>query len=188
MQPDDEVDVTADPVLARAVEALRPLRPADPAAIARIMAEVTATPYPARRSRTAAWVAGLALAAGLGGLLVGRTVARPQPRAGAQAAIPAVAGATTAAAGTVAVDFELARAGAGSVALVGDFNGWDPKATRLAMRADGRGWRGTVSLPPGRHVYAFVVDDSIWVTDAAAPRAADDDFGRPQSVVVVPTP
>jgi hypothetical protein len=57
------------------------------------------------------------------------------------------------------------------------------------MRAagDGRTWEVQLPLAPGRHVYAFVVDGEV-VADPAAPRAADEDFGVPNSVVLVGRP
>jgi 1,4-alpha-glucan branching enzyme len=73
------------------------------------------------------------------------------------------------------------------VAVVGDFNGWNPDAN--VMTADARGvWTTTVPLPPGRHAYAFVVDGTVWVTDPRAPVVRDPDYGRDQSVVLVGHP
>ena len=43
----------------------------------------------------------------------------------------------------------------------------------------------TAKVPVGHHRYAFVVDDSLWVADPAAPRLLDDDFGTPNSALVV---
>ncbi len=80
--------------------------------------------------------------------------------------------------------FVLMAPTATSVALVGDFNAWDVRATPL-VRRDGV-WTVEVGLRPGRHVYSFVVDGREWVPDASAPEAPDDDFGRPSSVIVVP--
>ena len=74
------------------------------------------------------------------------------------------------------------------VALAGDFNGWDPRAIPLERdRRDGR-WAVTLALAPGRHSYAFVVDDSVWMRDPRSPEAADEDFGRPGSVLLVGQP
>jgi len=41
-----------------------------------------------------------------------------------------------------------------------------------------------VHLPPGRHVFAYAVDGDLKI-DPTAPRAVEDDFGVPSSVVVV---
>jgi hypothetical protein len=83
-----------------------------------------------------------------------------------------------------AVRFALLAPGASRVALVGDFNGWNPAATPLRESPDGHTWSVAVPLAPGRHVYAFVVDGSV-TADPAAPRAAEEDFGAPSSVVMV---
>jgi len=73
---------------------------------------------------------------------------------------------------------------ASRVALVGDFNAWNPSATPMRRSPDGRAWLIDVPLAPGRHVYSFVVDGDL-AADPAAPRSGDDDFGMPSSVVVV---
>jgi 1,4-alpha-glucan branching enzyme len=84
------------------------------------------------------------------------------------------------------VRFELSAPRASHVALVGSFNEWNPVATPLARDASGK-WVVAVQLPRGRHVYAFVVDGDV-TADPSAPRAADDDFGSPSSVVLVSSP
>jgi hypothetical protein len=82
------------------------------------------------------------------------------------------------------VRFTLAAPNAAHVALVGSFNEWNPVATPLIRdRATGT-WIVSLRLRPGRHVYAFVVDGDV-KADPAAPRAADDDFGSSNSVVLV---
>jgi 1,4-alpha-glucan branching enzyme len=81
------------------------------------------------------------------------------------------------------VRFGLRAPEARRVALVGDFNRWDPVATPLARTADG--WEVEVALTPGRHAYAFVVDGARWVLDPAAQRERDPDFGQARSVTVV---
>jgi hypothetical protein len=37
-------------------------------------------------------------------------------------------------------------------------------------------------------VYAFVVNGERWLADPRAPQAADADFGRPGSVIIVQAP
>ena len=73
---------------------------------------------------------------------------------------------------------------ASRVTVVGDFNGWDPQATPMIRRESGV-WIASVPVPPGRHVYAFVVDGDHWVADPAAPLAPEDGFGIRNSVIVV---
>jgi hypothetical protein len=82
------------------------------------------------------------------------------------------------------VEFVLKTAADSSVALVGDFNDWDPHATRLRPTSDSL-WSVVVPLKPGRYRYTFVVDGTRWRRDPAAPRALDDDFGAPTSVITV---
>jgi len=82
------------------------------------------------------------------------------------------------------VRFELAAPTASHVALVGSFNEWNPVATPLQRDPSTGKWIVSLRLPPGRHVYAFVVDGDV-TADPAAPRAADDDFGSANSVVLV---
>jgi hypothetical protein len=85
---------------------------------------------------------------------------------------------------TLPVRFALVAPGASRVSLVGDFNHWDPSATPMRQLGDRRLWLVEVPLPPGRHVYAFVVDGDV-TPDPAAPRAGEEDFGVPSSVVLV---
>jgi hypothetical protein len=79
--------------------------------------------------------------------------------------------------------FALTAPTANRVTVVGDFNQWDPHASPLARSADGR-WRMRISMQPGRHEYAFVIDNRRWVTDPLAPQAPDIGFGQPNSVVL----
>lgn len=85
------------------------------------------------------------------------------------------------------VEFMLVAPHAARVSLVGEFNGWDASATpmRHSERGDGT-WSVSVPLGEGRHVYAFVIDDSTWVPDPQAPLAPERWFGERNSVVVVP--
>jgi len=48
------------------------------------------------------------------------------------------------------------------VAVVGSFNGWDPKANPLSKTPDGK-WTTTLYLPPCRVVYRFDVDGIAWL-------------------------
>lgn len=75
---------------------------------------------------------------------------------------------------------------ASQVSVVGDFNDWDPRATPLRPSAHRDGvWVVELALTPGRHEYAFLIDGSRWATDPAAARGPEDDFGAPNSVLVV---
>ena len=85
--------------------------------------------------------------------------------------------------GGQSLQFVLVAPEASAVALVGDFNDWSVSATPLE-RAEGGVWTVTVPLPPGRYRYSFVVDGSVWRNDPDA-SAAEDEFGRPNSVVTI---
>ncbi len=82
------------------------------------------------------------------------------------------------------VRFSVSAPSAKQVSLVGDFNRWNPAAVPM-RRGSSDVWVVDVRLEPGRHVFAFSIDGSIRA-DSAAPRAVEDDFGVPGSVVVVP--
>jgi Carbohydrate-binding module 48 (Isoamylase N-terminal domain) len=87
-------------------------------------------------------------------------------------------------AGVSQVRFTLVAPGAASVSIVGDFNGWNPTALPMRRAADGRTWLVDVPLSPGRYAYAFVVDGAL-ARDPSAPQTRDDDFGTPNSIVMV---
>ncbi|AHG88843.1 glycoside hydrolase family 13 domain protein [Gemmatirosa kalamazoonensis] len=194
--------------LERVTDALRRLPPADPRAVDRVVSAALARRQTRARQRTwLARAAGLALAVGLagGGVWFGRreaasgtTTATASTATTDTAALPP----TTPAAATgnlrlatagrsddtpVAVAFALRRPGARRVSLVGDFDEWSPAAVPMRRAADGT-WTTTVTLAPGRHAYAFVVDDSVWVTDPSALVVRDPDYGRDHSVIVVGQP
>jgi len=74
------------------------------------------------------------------------------------------------------------------VTLVGDFNDWDATATPMTREAGGALWWVNIPLSAGRHVYAFMVDDTLMLTDPDAPETKDPDFGVKGSVVIVGKP
>lgn len=63
------------------------------------------------------------------------------------------------------------------VCVAGDFNGWDPSATPMRRRRDGR-WVAVLDLVPGHHEYKFVIDGRWCCVDHGDP-AFD---GRPGHV------
>lgn len=69
------------------------------------------------------------------------------------------------------------------VYLAGDFNGWDPTATRMTRTRNGS-FRASVQLSPGEHQYRLVVDGQ-WVTDQDAERQVPNSFGTCNSVIKV---
>jgi hypothetical protein len=82
------------------------------------------------------------------------------------------------------VRFALEAPGAVHVSIVGDFNGWNPAGLPLHRMPDGRTWEVEVGLTPGRYAYAFVVDGRL-ARDSSAAESGADDFGVPNSVVLV---
>jgi hypothetical protein len=180
-----EFDPGHDPeheaLFARAAAALRAPHPDDAAGMEAVLRRLRATPtrrIPRGGVRLPWWAAvaaaAIAFAVGLG---VGRTDNRPK-------LVEHLAAAESD--GTAQpVAFVFVAPVAHNVSLVGDFNGWDAGATPL-RRTDGRNtWSVAVRLPPGRHVYAFVVDGVTWVADPQAPLAAEQWFGQRNSVIVV---
>jgi hypothetical protein len=173
--------------------------PADPDRTARIMARVRASssrstrrwaaPHGSRVRRGWTSSAGMmALAAGVVGMIAGGAL-----RPAARGAGPASAVTATVLDDTVAsalrdtlrlVRFVLAAPTASRVTLVGDFNRWNARATPLLPERRRGVWSVAVALVPGDHRYAFVVDDTGWVTDPAAARTATDS-GRPHSLLTV---
>jgi hypothetical protein len=118
-------------------------------------------------------IVALAVAAGIAaifalGVLVGRRTSAP----------------SAASAELRSIEFVLKTSADSTVALVGDFNDWDPRATPLRPAADSL-WSVVVPLRPGRYRYTFVVDGTQWRRDPSAPRAMEDDFGTPTSVITV---
>jgi predicted carbohydrate-binding protein with CBM48 len=83
------------------------------------------------------------------------------------------------------VQFMLTAPAASRVALTGDFNGWDPRQIEMTRDSrDGR-WAVTLALAPGRHSYAYVVDDTQWVRDPLGTAAEPNDLAPPRSVITV---
>ncbi len=192
MRQHDESDAAAevDDVLKSAAEELRrPLRIDAALFDARVMDEVhrgaggfrermarLARPRTFRVSPLTALAATLVFAVAIG---AGVLALRPS-RARAPLSDVARAGA-----GSPLVQFGFVAPNASSVALVGDFNDWDPKATPLRAASTGGVWSVEVPIQPGRHLYAFVVDGTVWRPDPAAPQATGEDYGEPNSALTV---
>ncbi len=84
----------------------------------------------------------------------------------------------------VFVRLVLLQPGAQSVAVAGDFNGWDPGQTKLERSEDGM-WTATITLKPGRYQYMFVIDGKQWIADPLAGEASGDGFGSENAVLDV---
>ena len=159
-----------DDIVERVVRQLRQPVSIDPALDARVMQEIADDAAPVAASQPRFQLRGgrwpwLAAAAALGALLVA------QPWGGTDSAA------------LNAFQFVLVAPQASSVALVGDFNDWDP--ARSPMQTAQGVWATTVPLAPGRYRYAFLVNGVEWRADPGAPPARDDEFGTPSSVITV---
>jgi len=82
------------------------------------------------------------------------------------------------------VRFSVVAPQAGRVSIVGDFNHWNPTTLPMRRSADGQTWEVEIKVPVGRYSYAFLIDGAF-APDPAAPRGSGDDFGRPNSVLMV---
>jgi hypothetical protein len=164
----DDFDDVPDERLSQVIAELqRPVR-LDPELEQRVLRELQggarATPPQRPRRRVPAWAGGViggALAASLLVTVLGRDTDSTRP-----------------------IELRLS-APASQVMVVGDFNDWDPAATPLRPGNEGGTWTVELRLPPGRYRYTFLVDGRRWVPDPVEPRAADDDFGAPTSVLTV---
>ena len=70
----------------------------------------------------------------------------------------------------------------GPVAVVGDFNGWDPSTTVLVKH--GREWRAAVEVEGGRrYAFRYLAHGDRWFNDEAADDYQANAFGGSDSVV-----
>ena len=72
-----------------------------------------------------------------------------------------------------------------SIAVVGDFNDWDPDRNPLTdVNHDGL-WTTTLKLEPGRYEYMFIIDGQKWVPDPSAYQYVNDGFGNKNAVLEI---
>jgi hypothetical protein len=175
MRPEHRADPEHDQFAERLAAQLREPVPLSDRVEHAVLKRLRAEPLDAHHHRVR-WrrpVAAAALAAGIAvifgvGVLVGRRSVAPASMD------PEVR----------SVEFVLRTEADSAVALVGDFNDWDPAATPLRPASDSL-WSVIVPLRPGRYRYTFIVDGTRWHRDPSAPRALEDDFGTPTSVITV---
>jgi hypothetical protein len=181
--------VDDDTSIARLIETLKEPVRLDPALDNRVMAEIarlsarrafssiSLTTWLRRRTIRLSPIGAAGLAAGIAAVvLIGSSIAG---RAGA----PEPLQPDRLSGQTQMTQFVLVEPSAKSVAVVGDFNDWNVSATPLMREAGDGVWWVTLPLSPGRYRYAFVVDGTEWRGDPNAP--AEDEFGRPSSVVSI---
>jgi hypothetical protein len=83
------------------------------------------------------------------------------------------------------VVFTLALPGAHSVAVIGSFNGWNPRGFEMKFDETKKSWSITLPLPEGRHEYAYLVDGEKVVPDPGAVFFQEDGFGNRNSVLIL---
>ena len=196
-----------DPLVNRAIDELRRLPPLDREAVQRVVQAAAAArltpaaddeqPVEARRTRSIRiWSAvGLAAAAAIAGFVAGDLrVERKEP-------VETTAVAPTAAVATpgrqVARDpgevvaipqqFVFDNKTARRVSVVGDFNNWNPSANPMTRDAAGV-WVVVVPILPGRHLYGYMINDSVFTLDPRKQKARDPDLGSEGSVLMVGRP
>lgn len=178
MTHDDELD----PLVARALRAMRREEPPTERAVKSVLGRVRQRPRPQRAPRSRrGWVVGTGSLAVAAGLVL--ALALPRIAEAPHAARETAATRPTAPADVQPVSFSLDVPGVSRVAVAGDFSNWRPVELRRVEGSE----RWTVTLPirAGRYTYAFVVDGVRWVADPVAPVAPDADFGTSGSVLVV---
>lgn len=187
-----------DEVIGAFVERLKAVPVSDSRARAAILARVRGRrPAPWRATLAMAWqpsvpmlAAATLVVAALGVGYASRVLVEPATTLASadssvrpMAAAPVFAVSNTQAG--VPRQFLLDHPGAVRVSLVGDFNGWDPTADVMTDPTGAGLWTATRLLPPGRHTYAYLVNDSIWTPDPRVDEHVTDDYGRANSVVMV---
>ena len=83
------------------------------------------------------------------------------------------------------VVFTLKVPGASSVAVIGTFNEWNAKGFEMRENRERGVWSITLSLPQGRHEYAFLVDGKKVISDPHAALNEENGFGSQNSVLVL---
>jgi 1,4-alpha-glucan branching enzyme len=83
------------------------------------------------------------------------------------------------------VRFTFERPDAHSVAVAGSFNDWSVSSHPLTRERTRGLWSGIVVLPPGEHLFMYVVDGTEWVSPPLAQDLVDDGFGAKNGIVVV---
>jgi len=72
-----------------------------------------------------------------------------------------------------------------TVAIAGDFNGWNPQVNILEDPEGDGIWTGTLNLEPGRYEYMFVMDGEKWFPDPNALRYVKDGFGNKNAILEI---
>lgn len=150
----------------------------------RVMAQISALPHRSPARRLLAWLTSPApvrvspLTAGLVTAVFALVLLLPSRRTD-DASDPA-----DPVESVVYVQFLLEAPAATTVALAGDFSGWEPAFALEDPDGDGV-WSARVPVRPGVHAYMFLIDETSWQTDPNAGRYQDDGFGNRNAVLAV---
>ena len=72
-----------------------------------------------------------------------------------------------------------------SIAVCGEFNGWNPAEHHMKRQKDGR-FTVTLSLPVGQsYRFRYLVDGVCWANDPTADASIPNPFGSEDSVIQV---
>ncbi|MDD5704594.1 MAG: glycogen-binding domain-containing protein [Kiritimatiellae bacterium] len=82
------------------------------------------------------------------------------------------------------VIFRLSTDPGCEVFVAGSFNDWNPRQHQLRDNPDEGDYKLTLTLPPGRHEYKFIVNGA-WHIDLACPNWVPNQVGSLNSVIVV---
>ncbi|MBI4975852.1 MAG: isoamylase early set domain-containing protein [Spirochaetes bacterium] len=82
------------------------------------------------------------------------------------------------------VVIRYAGGGVRTVALVGEFNNWNPAAAAMRRCSDGT-WEVILKVPAGRYRYQFILDGSRSIPDPNAFEYVSDRFGGTNSILNV---
>jgi len=196
-------DANQDPVVRRAIDEMRRMPDVDRAAVRRVIdaaavarltpADDEANAPSARRPRWGLRIGMLAAAAIIG--FFARDAWKTETLAKNAVAYDSRAGSELVGAASgerdlqaIPQSFLFNSRAAHKVAVVGDFNRWNAESTRMTRATDGDLWSVTLNILPGRHMYGFMVDDSLFVLDPREPKGRDADLGVEASVIIVGRP
>ena len=82
------------------------------------------------------------------------------------------------------VRFAVAFPDARSVSLAGTFNEWSTVTHPFVLVPSGL-WTAVVPLPPGEHLFMYVVNGDQWLSPPLAHDYAEDGFGLKNGIVIV---
>lgn len=81
--------------------------------------------------------------------------------------------------------FQTDEADVRTVALAGEFNGWNPRKDALKFNQESKTWELSYPLRKGKYRYKFVINGETWIPDLNAQEFENNSFGTKNSIVVV---